>query len=78
VAFSQVPVAGIDSDVMDEPVGLVGLDWSTAAVLDALDGTASDPVGASVSSAGIESGELKVTGVAAGRPSVDIPHAVTM
>jgi hypothetical protein len=70
-----VPVTGIDSDVVEAVVGLV---CSTTTEPDVLDCAAADPVGASVSTAGIDSGEPKVTGVAAGRLSVDTPHAVAM
>jgi hypothetical protein len=78
VAFSQALATGIDSEVVDELVGVVGLVCSTATVPGVLDCAVTDPVGASVSTVGMDPEELKVTGVAAGRLSVDIPHAVAM
>jgi hypothetical protein len=78
VAFSQVPVTGIDSDVVEELIGLVCSTGTVLDVLGVLDCAVTDPVGASVPTAGIDPGELKVTGVAAGRLSVDTPHAVAM
>ena len=67
-----------ESGVVDESVGPVVLDCSTATVLEVLDSAATDPVGASVSTAGVATDEPMLTGVAAGRLSVDAPHAVAM
>jgi hypothetical protein len=47
-------------------------------VLDVLVSAVTDSMGAGVSTAGIDPAELMETGVAAGRLSVDAPHAVAM